>query len=581
MKAPLSLQKIRGGYYTPRAISDFLACWAVQRATDSVLEPSCGDGAIIESVMRRRETFGSDWSTGETIGLELNPEAAREAAARLNASNGVGEIIVGDFFAYCRDRLLPGGLWDSLAPRFDAVIGNPPFIRYQNFPDEHRETAFDLMRQIGLHPNKLTNAWVAFLICSAMALKKDGRLAMVIPAELLQVSYAAEVRRFLSDFFERITLVTFRNLVFPDIQQEVVLLLAEKQASESLGIRTVELREASDLSQFDFFESLNAGVKPLDHSAEKWTKYFLPARQIVLLRNLRAHSSVSCIREVAEVDVGVVTGENDFFILKPSEARGLAITRFTKRTVSRSAQLLGLTLGEADWLRLREEDSRILLFAPKNTASAELPKAVRAYIKTGEKKETHKGYKCRIRKQWYVVPSTWIPDAFAMRQVHRFPKLVVNDAKATSTDTVHRVRFRTGTNPRQIAAAFLNSMTFAFSEVMGRSYGGGVLTFEPSEVEGLPIPLIGAERLDYEFIDRALRSGDIISILDHTDQILLRDGMGLSQTQIGALRDAWTSLRDRRINRRASAQQLSFSSSLVDVATIPSPVFDESVEAAV
>jgi adenine-specific DNA-methyltransferase len=143
------------------------------------------------------------------------------------------------------------------------------------------------------------------------------------------------------------------------------------------------------------------------------------------------------------------------------------------------------------------------------------------------------------------------------------------------------VRFRTGTNPRQIAAAFLNSMTFAFSEVMGRSYGGGVLTFEPSEVEGLPIPLIGAERLDYEFIDRALRSGDIISILDHTDQILLRDGMGLSQTQIGALRDAWTSLRDRRINRRASAQQLSFSSSLVDVATIPSPVFDESVEAAV
>ena len=43
-------------------------------------------------------------------------------------------------------------------------------------------------------------------------------------------------------------------------------------------------------------------------------------------------------------------------------------------------------------------------------------------------------------------------------------------------------------DPRVLAAASINSVTFAFSEVMGRSYGGGVLELEPREAEPLPFP---------------------------------------------------------------------------------------------
>ena len=554
MKAELTPQKLRGGYYTPRPIADFLARWAVQRATDSVLEPSCGDGALIEAVLRRREGLGAGTVTGTTLGLELNPDEARTAANLMTKARYSGSIVVGDFFTYCRDTLLSDGLWEAIAPRFDAVVGNPPFIRYQHFPEGNREIAFQLMKRIGLHPNKLTNAWVAFLVCGAMTLKEDGRMAMVIPAELLQVSYAAEVRRFLTEFFERITLITFRNLVFPGIQQEVILLLAERTAGESHGIRTVELGSAADLAHFDFFESLNADLKPLDHGTEKWTKYFLPSREILLLRRLRTHDSVFSIRDIAEVDVGVVTGENEFFILRPSDARDLGLAKWSKRTISRSVQLAGLTLSSNDWRELRNQDSKILLFAPEQKPLEELPEAARTYIEAGEAKGHDTGYKCRIRKLWYNVPSMWIPDAFALRQVHRFPKLVVNDARATTTDTVHRVRFKSGVDGTQVAAAFLNSMTFAFAEVMGRSYGGGVLTFEPTEVEGLPIPLLGAEQLDQVFIDESLRRGDITAVLDHTDEILLRRHLGLSREEIAVLRGAWCRLRDRRINRRSSTQ---------------------------
>ncbi len=52
-------------------------------------------------------------------------------------------------------------------------------------------------------------------------------MGLVLPAELLTVNYAAEVRRFLMERFARVDLVLFAERVFPEVQEEVVLLLAE------------------------------------------------------------------------------------------------------------------------------------------------------------------------------------------------------------------------------------------------------------------------------------------------------------------------------------------------------------------
>ena len=94
------------------------------------------------------------------------------------------------------------------------------------------------MKENGFHPTKLTNIWLPFLILSCLALSENGRLGMVIPAELFQVNYAGETREFLARYFDRLTLITFQKLVFEEIQQEVILLLGEKK-SEDKGIHRV------------------------------------------------------------------------------------------------------------------------------------------------------------------------------------------------------------------------------------------------------------------------------------------------------------------------------------------------------
>jgi len=541
-------QKLRGGYYTPKIIADFLAQWAIQSPSAQVLEPSCGNGVLLESAASTLlECGASNKAVARLIhGVEIDEQEARRAFERIRALNiPVSASLVhhGDFFAYCQSHLTDKRL-------FDAVIGNPPFIRYQTFLEDQRQIAFELMRRAGLHPSRLTNAWLPFFVASTLLLNQRGRLAMVIPAELLQVNYAAELRYFISEYYDQVTLITFKKLVFDRIQQEIVLLLGERNSGGQTGIRTIELNEAADLLAFKHTEFSGQPLKPMDHSTEKWTQYFLDPSEIALLRELRANRKLTRAGDVLEVDVGVVTGLNDFFVLTGQQIDARSLAPYVRPIVSRSGHLQGMIFTEADWQANAANQLPAFLLDPPNAALEDLPGSIKDYVISGEEKEFHQGYKCRIRKRWYIVPSVWTPDAFMLRQMHGFPKIILNETPATCTDTIHRVKFRSGVIGKQIAMAFLNSLTFAFAEVTGRSYGGGVLELEPREAEKLPLPLVGAKRLNIDQLNHLLLAGHIAEVLEITDQVLLVEGLGLSRGDARRLRGMWQKLRDRRINRK-------------------------------
>jgi adenine-specific DNA methylase len=525
-------RKLRGGYYTPAPIAEFLARWSIRAPGDRVLEPSCGDGEILVAATERLNALGG----GSLIGVEFDQAEARKARRRLGSAARIHEA---DFFALAEKK---GSKW-----QFDAVVGNPPFIRYQFFPEEHREPAFRIMAEQGLRPNRLTNAWLPFVVASIRVLAPGGRLAFVIPAELMQVTYAAQLRAYLAEQFEEIRLVTFRRLLFDGVQQEVVLLLADGAHRGPASIRLAELGDASDLASWRF-ESEDLVHADMDHATEKWTQYYLTPRELGLVRALRDRADLPRLGDVAEVDVGVVTGRNEFFVLDPSSAKRHGLERHTAKLVGRSAQLRGIVFSEQDWADLATADARCLLLAFDDAPARTLSKAAQRYISGGEAAGHNTGYKTRIRRNWHWVPSVWEPDAFLYRQIHDAPRLVVNYAGATSTDTIHRVRMRNGLDPAQLSASVLNSLTFAFSELFGRSYGGGVLELEPTEAEALPVPV--ATGLDVRQLDQLVRAGRTEEALDQNDALVLRAQLGLSNADVRRLRQIWKKLRDRRLARR-------------------------------
>jgi len=537
-------RKLRGGYYTPQPIADFICKWAITEPAVRVLEPSCGDGNFVEAVIQRLLEIGVPENElfGRVKGVELLAEEAQKSKARA-ANYGLNSTTItnADFFSF---------LAGNPAERFDVVVGNPPFIRYQNFPEEHRSLAIQLMQEMGLNPNKLTNIWVPFLVLSAGRLNSSGKLGMVIPAELFQVKYAAETRVFLSRFFERVTIVTFKKLVFKDIQQEVVLLLCEKQVMGANGIRVVEITSLEELENLDIAAVQNCDVKVLEHDTEKWTKYFLDEAEIQLLRRVRNDPRIRLAGELMITNVGLVTGINEFFMITQQTAEKWGILPYTKRVVSRSAHFRGIKFTEQDFLDNAVAEIESFLFLPPDEDFDLLPPACQAYIRYGESKDYHKGYKCRIRKRWYITPSVYEPGGFALRQVGDYPKLIVNETDASSTDTIHRVRFQPEFDAKKVALSFLNSLTFAFSEITGRSYGGGVLTFEPTEIGEIPLPLLNNDRIDFEQVDALIRERRIVEVMDLIDRELLIIQLKFTAAEVKQFRCIWKKLSSRRLNRK-------------------------------
>lgn len=545
----IDFDKLRGGYYTPSPIAEFICSWAIQNEEDIVLEPSCGDGNFIQAAIERFNELGvnGDELYGRLRGVELIPEEAIKAANRA-ANFGLNNdtIVNDDFFSFISNQE---------NPVFNSIIGNPPFIRYQNFPAEHRDIAIQMMENIGLKPNKLTNIWVPFLVICSTLLNDNGRLGMVIPAELFQVKYAEQTRVFLSNFFERITIITFKKLVFDGIQQEVVLLLCEKSVPNAQGIRVLQLNDLEELNDIDFDAVAETEVVEIQHDTEKWTKYFLNPREINLLREIKDSNRIPLANDILDADVGIVTGRNEFFMLKQSQVAEWKLQDVTTKVVSKSNQLSGIIFNEADFEFNAQKDLPNQLFLPENTEFKNLDEKSKKYIKFGEEKEFHTGYKCRIRKRWYITPSLWIPQGFALRQVNRYPKLVLNQVEASSTDTIHRVRFISEVfSPESIVVCFLNSLTFAFSEVTGRSYGGGVMTFEPTEIEELLIPVVEEHGIDVNLIDELIREDKIEEVLDIVDKAVLIDHYGFTLEETLQFRQIWKKMSDRRINRGKSAK---------------------------
>jgi adenine-specific DNA methylase len=240
----------------------------------------------------------------------------------------------------------------------------------------------------------------------------------VLPAELLQVSYASQLRSFLVDRFERVDIVACNALFFENAEQEVVLLLAEGALprSSELNVCRVALTEAKtveEITRRDPSELLAKAVpKTVQHDNEKWLKYFLSPREIGFMRRLKDDALVVPLSEHASVDVGIVTGKNEFFVLSKGQVDQYQLADFTMPLVGRASQLRGAKLTRSEWESLAAAGERVHLFGVLAKLNGSLSPEAHRYVLTGEEQKFHLGYKCSIRTPWYSVPSVWRPDCF-------------------------------------------------------------------------------------------------------------------------------------------------------------------------
>ena len=526
-----SAEKLRGGFYTPVTIAAFILKWGINDSSSyDILEPSCGDGIFLEQLNEQNYKFN------KITAIEFN---ALEAKKSDNIDLQNKTVINTDFHLYCNNTI----------EKFDFVVGNPPYIRYQYFDENQQKEAAKIFNRAGLKYTKLTNAWVSFVVGSCLLLKAQGKIGFVVPAEILQVSYAQQLREFLAHFFNKINIVSFKKLVFPDIQQEIVLLLCEKNGTDSHYIEHLELTDASELESLDV-NRLKSPQKQIDFKSNKWTFYFLDQAEIDFLETVAQQKSIPRIGDYANVEVGITTGANDYFTVSLPVVEGYNLQDFAKPMVGRSVQVNSLVFNEEDWNRnrLTKTKAHLLIFPPKKELKGH--KGASCYISMGESMGINKGYKTSIRDEWFIVPSIKLSEALFIRRNNLFPKLILNKAAAYTTDTMHRVFVKTDVNINAFVASFYNALSLAYSEIAGRSYGGGVLELMPSETEKILLPYKEEHEALLHQIDQMMREKkNIDEILIFSNEQILKKGYGFTDNEIKLAESIWKKLSARRLNR--------------------------------
>ena len=168
----------------------------------SLVDTSCGDGAFLRRALQRlleqQPGLSDDALIARICGWEIHPVAADQARA------SVAEVFVDHGFPLVRARALANQIVrreDFLTvgpkgPTFDAVVGNPPYLRLINVPEPLRGEY-----ELELPDYAQADLLYSFLDRCARVLKPDGDLAMIVADRWLFNAGASRLREAIGRYF--------------------------------------------------------------------------------------------------------------------------------------------------------------------------------------------------------------------------------------------------------------------------------------------------------------------------------------------------------------------------------------------
>jgi SAM-dependent methyltransferase len=130
-------KQVLQAFYTPVELADRVAELADPKPNDQVLEPSCGEGALIAALLRREFNVG-------IVGCDIDLLALR-AAEDVAADANWWRAIESDFLSVEPDE------------SFDLVVMNPPFAKDQDI--DHVMHAWKFVRPGGRLVSIMSATW--------------------------------------------------------------------------------------------------------------------------------------------------------------------------------------------------------------------------------------------------------------------------------------------------------------------------------------------------------------------------------------------------------------------------------------
>ncbi len=558
-----------GQYFTPPYVIDLINAFAINKSNDKVFDPSCGSGTFLIRAYERKkelcrlEDKGAkhDVLLNEIYGNDLSGYPAYLSMLNLAIRNthkaSYPRIINKDFFSITSNTKIDlhsqdGEKEKRILPKFDAIVGNPPYTRQEdigtmNGTVKKAEIIQRIKSECGVEPSQRTSIYGYFFYHASEFLKDGGYLAYICQNSWLETDYGLDMQRYFLNNFEIVAIMDSEvERFFPSASVNTTIVILRKQKDiEIRNNNTVKfvyftgplleiirqykgadklktVIEKANVTISNEYFRINCVKQETLLKFSKWTQ-FLKAPKVyfdILHKGIKLFTP---LHEMADVKFGIKTGCNEFFILEDKTIfanddliKAVANNLDNYNSIKQlKANKLKLMLNGFNELWLIEEDFlEPILTSPKDVntytistqkvpnkfvLTHETKKSLRndfpyllSYIKHGERMNIQHRPTCQSRPRWYDLGEREIPSLSFSYMINDFGKTF--KGTVYTNNNFHNIYPEN--NPTTIWLYLNSTISWLIQQLTMRSnLGDGAGKIEKYELADFPIPTIDLEKL--------------------------------------------------------------------------------------
>jgi len=528
MKQKTTHERNNGIYYTPPELANFAAKLGIANVDSSILDPCYGDGALLLAAHERLRQLGSISPARQIFGYDIAPRSENVRGNKLTRLFHKSKLKKRNFFSAIEER----------RNKFDVILMNPPFVRHQLILKRKQKYLRKIVNNSSILP-VTSDLWAYFVIHSLKFLREGGNFVAILPWSFLYSDFAKRLRERLLEKFGSLHVIVLGKRMFEGAEERILVLVGR-----SFGLSSTKI---------GVHYSFNVPKKRISWTtAEK--KIWLGSPWLALLNgdiesvlsDLGKKLGFDSLGRFAKIRIGTVTGANNFFILEREVAKRMELPRrILKPIITHTRDLRKLTIDSSDDIK------HVIMLIPEDF---ELPQSLKKHIKGGEKEGLNKRYHTEKRVKWYSIPQQEPPDGFLHYMTKEIPFLVLNSNGLLSTNTVHQVEFSDGVDEntkRWIQFSMLTSISQVSAELVGRTYGGGVLKIEPTSAGKILVYPGNGDRFPKELqnkLNACLLKGKRLDAMKLADKWMIAN-LSVSREEIDFIRQCYQNIRDLRLGK--------------------------------
>ena len=446
-----SKKKKLGQFFTEPTIAKFMVKLVLKNDSHDVLDPAVGMGAFTEILSKENPDL-------DITACEIDPEMIINFKKEKHYSCTLFEQ---DYLSCTFDK------------KFDAIICNPPYNKFQAIPNRCSMIE-DFYSRYNIKMSGYSNLCVYFLVKSMNELNENGKCCYIIPYEFMNTGYGKGIKQYLLDSKMLKTIIKFNNtlsLFSEAVTTSCILLLENKEHSH---IDFIDIDNIDELDHIQYKNKKKYSYSDLS-SSEKWLQYF------EFQKDDRKYSNIVKLSVFGRVSRGIATGNNSFFALNKSmiEAYHLS-TDVCFPCLTKAPDVKDIIFTKESFDRLLNADKKVYLFNGQKASTDE----DKTYIQLGEAKGVHKAYLTSHRSPWYALEYREAAPILICVFSRKKIKVIRNELGIRNLTAFHGLYLKND-SPDFVNMLFCYMLTPLAQELLyhsRREYGDGLTKFEPNDL---------------------------------------------------------------------------------------------------